>query len=177
MRKYGRFAATFLSVALFASAVLAADLRDEKDPARVASVFPARAELRLLNVWATWCIPCVEEMPDLEAIRAAFGPELAVAGVSLDDMVPETRRDTVVRFLQERHITFPNVYYTGLPDALGEELNFRGEIPVTIVYDRNGKEVWRHQGRIDREKTIAELRKLLNSSRAKQSRKPGTGKS
>ena len=144
-----------------ASATFAADLRDEKDPSRVMRIFPAKAELRLLNIWATWCIPCVEEMPDLKAIDDAFGAEVAVAGVTLDDMVPETKRDTVVAFLDRQRVAFPNVYYTGLPDALGDVLNFRGEIPVTIVYDGKGKEVWRHQGRIDREKTIAKLRSLL----------------
>ena len=161
MREYARFAVTFLSALFIASATFAADLRDEKDPARVMRIFPAKAELRLLNVWATWCIPCVEEMPDLKAIDDAFGPEVAVAGVTLDDMVPETKRDTVVGFLDRHRIAFPNVYYTGLPDGLGDVLNFRGEIPVTIVYDSKGKEVWRHQGRIDREKTIAQLRSLL----------------
>ena len=64
--------------------------------------------------------------------------------------------------LLDRHrIAFPNIYYTGNPDALGDRLDFDGEIPITIVYDARGKELWRHQGRIDREKTIAQLRELL----------------
>jgi thiol-disulfide isomerase/thioredoxin len=161
MRESVRFAATFLSLLLLAAAGNAADLRDVKDPARVMDVFPARAELRLLNVWATWCIPCVEEMPDLRAIDETFGPELAVAGVTLDDMIPDAKRATVTGFLDKLRIGFPNVYYTGLPDALGDRIKFSGEIPVTLIYDRRGKELWRHQGRIDKNKTIAEIRRLL----------------
>lgn len=165
MPKYARFAATFLSSGLcllIAGGALAADLRPVKDPAKIAAVFPAAAKVRLLNVWATWCIPCVIEMPDLRAIDEAFGAELAVTGVSLDDMIPGAKAETVENFLDKYRIVFPNVYYTGNPDDLGERLDFNGEIPITIVYDARGKELWRHQGRIDREKTIAQLRELLN---------------
>ena len=161
MRAFARSAATFLSAFAFAASAGAADLRDVKDAALVTNVFPAKASLRLLNVWATWCIPCVEEMPDLRAIDDAFGPELAIVGVSLDDMIPEAKRASVVSFLDKQKIAFPNVYYTGLPEALANRLAFSGEIPITIVYDAKGKEVWRHQGRLNQKKTIAELRALL----------------
>ena len=162
MPKYVRFAATFLEVVLAVS-IFGADLRTMKDPAKVADVFPASAKVRLLNVWATWCIPCVLEMPDLRAIDEQFGAELAVAGVSLDDMIPGAKPETVVNFLDRYRIKFPNVYYTGNLDALGERLDFDGEIPITIVYDAKGRERWRHQGRIDGDETIARLRELLQS--------------
>ena len=161
MPKYGRFAASFLSILLCASTALAADLRDMKSPETISTVFAPKARVRLLAVWATWCIPCVEEMPDLAAIDSTFGPELSVIGVSLDDMLPDTDRKKVVSFLDKKRIGFPNVYYTGLPDALGEHLKFRGEIPITLLYDRNGKELWRHQGRLNKEKTIAAIRQHL----------------
>lgn len=160
MQKSARFAATFLSV-LIAGSALAADLRPVKDPAKIDDVFPKAAKIRLLNVWATWCIPCVIEMPDIRAIDETFGDELAVAGVSLDDMIPDAKKDTVVNFLDKYRIAFPNVYYTGNLDDLADTLKFNGSIPITIAYDANGKEVWRHEGKIDRNQTIAQLRKLL----------------
>ncbi|MEO8381506.1 MAG: TlpA disulfide reductase family protein [Acidobacteriota bacterium] len=150
---------------MLALPLLAADLRPLKDPARIEAVFPRTAKVRLLNVWATWCVPCVAEMPDLLAIDNAFGGELAMAGVSLDDMIPDTRPDKVRTFLEKAKITFPNVYYTGSADALGERLKFNGEIPITIIYDRNGKELWRHQGRLERDATIAQLRDILRRMR------------
>ena len=159
MRKCARFAA--LSLSLAALPLLAADLRTVKEPAQIASVFPAQAKVRVLNVWAMWCIPCVAEMPDLRAIDEAFGAELAIAGISLDDMLPDAKREKTVAFLDKQKIAFPNVYYTGNPDDLGEYLKFDGEIPVTIVYDRNGKELWRHTGRLNKEETIARLRETL----------------
>ena len=146
---------------LVASAGLAADLRDVKDPAKIAAVFPAAAKLRVVNVWATWCVPCVAEMPELRAVDDAFGPEVALAGVSMDDMIPGAARDKVIAFLDRQKIRYPNLYYRGNADDLGAFYRFEGEIPVTIAFDRAGKEVWRHQGAIKSASTIAELRKLL----------------
>lgn len=139
----------------------AADLREVKDAGAVHQAVPSTAPLRLVNVWATWCIPCVEEMPDLQLIQKTLGKDLQIVGISLDDMIPGAKKEKVIGFLDKQKITFPNVYYTGNPDALGDLLRFSGEIPVTIVYDRKGKELWRHQGRLNREKTVAELRSLL----------------
>ena len=164
MRKYARFAAICLS-ALVALPLVAADLRPVKAPADIAKAFPANAKLRLLNVWATWCVPCVQEMPDLRAIDDAFGAEVAVVGVSLDDMIPDTKPEKVAAFLDRQRILFPNIYYTGNPDALGEHLDFDGEIPLTILYDRTGKELWRHQGRLERDATIARLRDISRRMR------------
>ncbi|HEY0157673.1 MAG TPA: TlpA disulfide reductase family protein [Thermoanaerobaculia bacterium] len=159
MRKCARFAA--LSLSLAALPLLAADLRTVKEPAQIASVFPPEARVRVLNLWAMWCLPCVVEMPDLRAIDDAFGPEVAIAGVSLDDMLPNAKREKTIEFLDRQKIAFPNVYFTGNPDDLGEHLKFDGEIPITIVYDRDGKELWRHTGRLKRDETIARLRETL----------------
>src|SRR5688572_13371818 len=111
MRKYVRFAVTFLS--LLALPALAADLRSIREPKKIASVFPATAKLRLVNVWALWCVRCVAEMPDLRAIDETFGAEVALAGVSLDDMLPDATPKPVNAFLDKQKIGFPNVYYTG----------------------------------------------------------------
>ncbi len=140
--------------------MLAADLRPQKDPAKIAAVFPATAKVRMVNIWATWCIPCVEEMPDLRAIDEAFGSDVTIVGVSMDDMIPGAKPATVASFLDKQKVVFPNIYYTGNADDLAKHFDFNGEIPVTIIYDRKGKELWRHQGRLDREQTIARLREL-----------------
>lgn len=159
MRKCAPFAASFLS--LLALPLLAADLRTIKEPAKIDAVFSPAAKVRVVNVWAMWCVPCVAEMPDLRAIDEAFGREVSLVGISLDDMLPDAKPAKTTEFLDRQKIAFPNIYYTGNADDLGERLRFNGEIPLTIVFDRKGKELWRHQGRLDREKTIARLRETL----------------
>ena len=144
-----------------ATSVSAAELRDINDPAKVKEVFPAAAKLRVVNIWATWCVPCVAEIPELRAVAAALGPEVAFAGVSMDDMIPEATREKVVNFLDRHKIGYLNLYYRGNADDLSGYFHFEGDIPVTIAFDRQGKELWRHQGAINRADTIAELRKLL----------------
>jgi thiol-disulfide isomerase/thioredoxin len=148
-----------------ASGALAADVREMSDPRQISTLFPKAARLRMVNVWATWCAPCVAEMPDLRAIDETFGPEMTIAGVSLDDMLPGAQKQKVIGFLDKQRVTFANVYYTGKPDDLGEHLRFDGELPITLIFDAKGKELWRHQGRLDRQKTIAVIRDLLRRQR------------
>ena len=160
MRKFALFAALSLSGAAFA-----ADLRPANDPRLIAKVFPPSAKVRLVNVWATWCAPCVAEMADLRAVDDAFGNELALAGVSLDDMIPGTKPEQVKAFLDQQKVTWPNVYFTGSPDALGTHYDFDGQIPLTILYDANGRELWRSQGVIKKEDMIARVRALLRRTK------------
>lgn len=159
MPKFVRFAASFLSV--LALPVFGATLRDMEKPEQLATVFPKTAKVRVLNVWATWCLPCVHEMPDLRAIDQEFGDEVALVGVSLDDMLPNADRKKTAAFLDKQQISFPNVFFTGSADDLGAYLKSSGEIPVTIFYDATGKELWRHEGRINKDETIARLRKIV----------------
>jgi thiol-disulfide isomerase/thioredoxin len=153
--------ALLIAMLLSASAASAADLRDVKDVKKIKDVFPRTAKLHVLNIWATWCVPCVAEMPELRAVSAAFGPEVALVGVSMDDMIPDAKRESVAAFLDRQKIRYVNVYYKGNPDDLSGYYHFEGEIPVTIAFDAAGREVWRHQGAIRSANTIAELRTLL----------------
>lgn len=155
-----RFSMLFALLFLAASAS-AADLRDLKDPAKIKDVFPRAAKVRVVNIWATWCVPCVAEMPELRTVGAAFGSELAIVGVSMDDMIPGAKRESVAVFLDRQKIRYVNVYYRGNADDLSRYYRFEGEIPVTIAFDSSGREIWRHQGAIKSASTISDLRKLL----------------
>lgn len=146
---------------LGAASVSAAQLRDVSDPAKIQDAFPRAAKVRVVNIWATWCVPCVAEMPELRAVAGALAPDVALVGVSMDDMIPEATRSKVVTFLDKQKIGYTNLYYKGNADDLSGYFHFEGEIPVTIAFDRHGKELWRHQGAIKSAETIAELRKLL----------------
>lgn len=109
----------------------------------------------LVNLWASWCAPCVKELPTLQKLEAtqAEGGKLGVIAVS-QDMAP---RGSVEAFLAERDLGRFAAYHDpdmGLSSALGVQI-----LPTTILYDAQGKEVWRFVGDLDW--TSAEAAKLL----------------
>jgi peroxiredoxin len=76
-----------------------ADLKDGKD----VDLRSFQGKLVLVNFWATWCVPCVVEMPSLESLDETLGREgLVVLGVSVDE-----DRSDLERFLAEKKIRFP----------------------------------------------------------------------
>lgn len=60
----------------------------------------------LLNIWATWCLPCVEEMEELIALDSAKlgNPALRVVSINMDS---NSERNTVLEFIKNKHIQFP----------------------------------------------------------------------
>ncbi|WP_371876822.1 TlpA family protein disulfide reductase [Sphingomonas sp. DG1-23] len=95
----------------------------------------------LLNLWATWCAPCVKEMPTLDALAAREGERLQVVTVS-QDFEPAK----VAPFFAKAKFRKLQPYIdTDL--AFGTRLGVN--LPATILYDSNGREVWRRQGDTD----------------------------
>ncbi len=88
-----------------------------------------RGRVVVLNLWATWCAPCVEELPSLLALQKQL-PQLAVVGVSTDDDEQVYRR-----FLKQHDVTL-----TTVRDADGRINALYGtvQIPETYIIDRNG---------------------------------------
>lgn len=97
----------------------------------------------LLNLWATWCIPCIREMPMLDALAGSTAGKLQVVTVSQDLKGAE-----VVDPFFAKH-GYKNLKpYTDPDVKLSLELQAPG-LPVTILVDKDGKEVWRITGDID----------------------------
>jgi thiol-disulfide isomerase/thioredoxin len=109
----------------------------------------------LVNLWASWCAPCIKELPTLQQLEQAQVQEgkLGVIAVS-QDMAPQ---GSVEAFLAERDIGRFAAFHDAdmrLTDALKIQV-----MPTTILYDAEGKEVWRYVGDLDW--TGAEAAKLL----------------
>jgi thiol-disulfide isomerase/thioredoxin len=125
----------------------------------------SKAAVRVVNVWATWCVPCVEEMDDLKRLDDSFtDTQVQLLGISLDDALPGKRDESKKRvdaFLRRKAIAFRNFYYTGRVPALQDHYAFEGEIPLTVIYDRHGKERARYQGRINLATVRQTIQKLL----------------
>lgn len=111
----------------------------------------------LLNVWATWCGPCVKEIPDLIALHQEYaGKGALVIGVSADR--GDDALATVSGFVSEKGMTYPVVIDNGdLEEALG---GLRG-YPTTFYIDKNGVIVKKLVGLQKKEAFAAELNALL----------------
>lgn len=107
----------------------------------------------LLNFWATWCPPCLEEIPALDALHRELGDGgLSVVGVALEDAEP------VRAFADEHDVGYP-LLVGGREafDIAAEYGNGRGTLPYSVVIDRTGTIRATHQGALTR----AEARELV----------------
>lgn len=88
----------------------------------------------LINYWASWCPPCVEEMPLLEAFANAQGPDgVHVVGIALDDP------DAVKGFLERHPVTFPiHLEPSGPNDSSVLLGNARGVLPYSVLIGADG---------------------------------------
>ena len=101
----------------------------------------ARGTVVVVNLWATWCPPCVAEMPEL----ARFYNETRrseVTFISVNANAPETIAGEVKPFVEKNKLPFPVCVLSKVdPEALGKATGaeISGAIPLTLVYDRAGK--------------------------------------
>lgn len=94
----------------------------------------------VVNLWATWCDPCVEEAPLFQRLHAATGERVRVLGVATKDRSP----DAALQFASEIGLRYPSVY-----DRDGEVLRTARAgtgLPVTLFVDRAGRVVHRKVG-------------------------------
>ncbi|MGD1934260.1 MAG: TlpA disulfide reductase family protein [Candidatus Phaeomarinobacter sp.] len=100
-----------------------------------------RGRIVLLNLWATWCAPCREEMPDLDALEAELGSDdFLVLALSLDRGGIEKPRD----FLEEIEIANLALYHDA-SGRMGTRLGAFG-LPTTLLIGRDGKSLGRLVG-------------------------------
>jgi thiol-disulfide isomerase/thioredoxin len=106
------------------------------------SMATLRGQPTMVNFWATWCPPCVREMPALDQFAREFGPRgWRVVGVAADRIEP------VREFLARTPVTFD----IALAGFAGVELSRRlgntsGGLPFTVAFDRRGRPAWQHIG-------------------------------
>lgn len=93
----------------------------------------------LINFWATWCAPCIAEMPSLQALYEKYGQQVDFYFVTSD------RKESIQGFMRENDYTFP-VYLTRAqaPEPLIEQT-----LPTTFLIDQNGVVVVKEFGTAD----------------------------
>jgi thiol-disulfide isomerase/thioredoxin len=90
---------------------------------------------QLINFWASWCGPCIEEMPELDRFAASQdGNGVQVVGIALDDA------DAVRAFLQRIPVDYPILIDAAGPADSGVQLgNLKGVLPYTVLVDAQGR--------------------------------------
>ena len=129
-----------------------------------------RGRPAFVNFWATWCVPCVDELPDL----AALAREDDVAGggflgISLDAWITGNGAETedkVRRALAAAGVAYPNLIYRGDQDPLIEGLDLPGPIPYSVLCDGQGRRVASWTGPAAIEEVRRAIAALLPRTRA-----------
>lgn len=135
--------------------------------------------LRLVNVWATWCAPCVEEFPDLVSMARRFSNrdfELVTISMDLPKLEPQVKA-----FLAKQHVvpsarlkklleaegrpTLNFLYHGASSDAIVKALDpeWPGPLPHSVLIAPGGKVVWRHNGRVDAEELKNKILEFLGT--------------
>lgn len=117
------------------------DLRFQDANGKPYTLSDFRGKLVLLNLWATWCAPCREEMPALDRLEQTLGgADFQVVALSLDS----SGAAAVRRFYDEIGIRKLAIFVDSSMEATGK-LRTIG-IPTTVLVDREGRERWRRTG-------------------------------
>ena len=116
-----------------------------------------RGKVMVVNFWATWCAPCLKEIPEFVRMQQKFGPRgLQFVGIAIDN------RDKVREFATKFRITYPVLI--GEMDAI--ELvrvvgNDRGGLPFTVIVDRKGRLIGTELGGLTEKKLTAIIEPML----------------
>jgi thiol-disulfide isomerase/thioredoxin len=115
-----------------------------------------RQKVLIVNFWASWCPPCVEEMPTLDKIAQEYAPKnVLIVGIGIDS--PSNIRE----FLLKNPVSYP-IVVGGLEGSnLAKQMgNAQGALPYTVIINSKGKAIFTKLGKISEE----ELRKAINSA-------------
>lgn len=131
----------------------------DADANRIKEILANKSDkYRLINIWATWCGPCVVEFPEFVDMQRMYGArDFEFISISSDG---PKKKDKVLQFLKEKHSAVKNYIFTSddkyaLIDAVDK--NWEGALPYTLLVAPGGEIVYSHQGIID----VLEVRKEI----------------
>lgn len=132
------------------------------DQARYAELIKPGSKPLLINFWATWCVPCREEFPDLVKIDNDYKGKIDFITISLD--FEEELNTAVPQFLKEMKADMPT-YLLVTPDESAAiamiSKDWGGGLPLTVLFAPSGESVFFHQGVVKPAELKAAIDKLL----------------
>jgi len=137
-----RLIAVFLATFFWAQAALAFNLVDSNGKTHTLDQY--KGKWVLVNFWATWCPPCLEEIPDLVALHENKKNNLVVLGIAMDYSDPKT----VLQFADQMMISYPIILGDGKTVAQIGKLT---GLPTTYLYNPQGKIVAYNVGALTRQ--------------------------
>lgn len=155
---------SFLLLIILALSMGCASTRsvEHVDDKQIAGLVERKNWVQIVNFWATWCEPCVEEIPILIRIQQKF-KGVEVIGISMDEPGNEA---AVKSFIAKHKIPYRIVLRQGqdfekMVDAM--DPNWIGALPATFIF-KNGKRVYSKVGLLNEEELLRVLRPLLEST-------------
>jgi thiol-disulfide isomerase/thioredoxin len=140
-----RVALKFVLLVVFSVEVLTANAFDLKDTTgSVQRLTDLKGKWVVVNFWATWCAPCVKEIPEIAAFAKEQGDRVRVLGIALD----WDDEKQVIAFARRVGLTYPLVLGTDTSEKVFGKMK---GLPTTIVYDPAGKVAYQKTGTITRE--------------------------
>jgi thiol-disulfide isomerase/thioredoxin len=138
------------------------ELKSVKLPQLLDAIKAQKGKIVVMDVWATFCVPCKKEFPRLVKLHERYAANgLVCMSLSVDDI---DDRAAALEFLQSRHATFAN-YFIDEPAMVWQNHFALKGVPAVFVWDRTGKQIARFDGDDpdnqftydDVEKKVAEL--------------------
>jgi peroxiredoxin len=136
------------------AALMQTSLPDTKNQPR--SLTEWQGKTLLINFWATWCPPCVAEMPELVELQADMaGRNVQIIGIGIDSP------SNIQQFAEKLHISYPLLVAGMQGTELSKQLgNQAGGLPFTVLIGPDGKVRQTYLGRLDMKKVRADLASL-----------------
>ncbi|MGH9324394.1 MAG: TlpA family protein disulfide reductase [Vicinamibacteria bacterium] len=126
------------------------------DGSGTVSLAEQKGKVVLVDLWATWCAPCISELPHLQALSEKYGPEdFLMLGIVLESGDPEE----IQAFIAEKEVRYPQVLgEDGTKESFGPFLGY----PTKYLIDREGRVVKRYFG-VRGDEIATDVQKLIET--------------